>query len=147
MLERLLATQNETYKKLSKLFGFFFCFFCLFFLGPHPRQLQLPTYTTATATPDQSRVFDVHHSSWQRQILNPLSEARDRTCILMGASQICFCCTTKELHIFNTIISPFSKTPKFLWSTLKRKPNTSLMLQRLYFPLQKSNSLTIVWSK
>ena len=25
------------------------------------------------------------------QILNPLSEARDRTCVLMDASQICFC--------------------------------------------------------
>ena len=24
--------------------------------------------------PDPSRVFDLHHSSWQRQILNPLRE-------------------------------------------------------------------------
>jgi len=31
----------------------------------------------------------LHHSSQQYQILNPLSEARDRTCILMDASQIC----------------------------------------------------------
>ena len=29
---------------------------------------------------------DLHHSSWQRQILNPLSEARDRTHVLMGTS-------------------------------------------------------------
>ena len=27
-------------------------------------------------------------------ILNPLSKARDRTCVLMDASQICFLCTT-----------------------------------------------------
>ena len=31
----------------------------------------------------------LHHSSWQRQILNPLKEARDRTCILMDTCQIC----------------------------------------------------------
>ena len=30
-----------------------------------------------TATPDPSRVCDLHHSSGQCQILNPLSEARD----------------------------------------------------------------------
>ena len=28
----------------------------------------------------------LHHSSWQRQILNPLREARDRTCNLMAPS-------------------------------------------------------------
>jgi len=43
---------------------------------------QLPAYTTATATQDVSRVFDLHHSSGQRRILNPLSEARDGTASL-----------------------------------------------------------------
>ena len=63
------------------------------FLGPHtqhmevPRlgvklELQLPAYTTATATPDLSHVFNLHSSSWQHQILNPLIKARDQTCIL-----------------------------------------------------------------
>ena len=37
--------------------------------------LQLPAYTTATATQDLSRVCDLHRCSWQHQILNPLSEA------------------------------------------------------------------------
>ena len=32
----------------------------------------------------------LHHSSQQCWILNPLSEARDRICILMDTSQICF---------------------------------------------------------
>ena len=36
----------------------------------------------------------LHHSSRQRQILNPLSEARDQTPKLMVPSQICFCCAT-----------------------------------------------------
>ena len=40
-------------------------------------ELQLPAYTTATATPDMSQVFDLHHNSQECQILNPLSEARD----------------------------------------------------------------------
>ena len=31
----------------------------------------------------------LHHSSWQCQILNPLSQARDRTLILMDASGVC----------------------------------------------------------
>ena len=39
-------------------------------------------------------ICDLHHSSWQCQILYPLSEVRDRTCNLMVASQIHFCCTT-----------------------------------------------------
>ena len=37
---------------------------------------------------------DLHHSSRQCQILNPLSNARDRTHNLMVPSWIHFCCTT-----------------------------------------------------
>ena len=37
---------------------------------------------------DLSHVCDLHHSSQQRQILNPLNEASDQTYILMDASQI-----------------------------------------------------------
>ena len=65
--------------------------------GLHPRPLEVPrlgvrsellllAYTTATATRDPSRICDPHYSSWQCQILNPLSEARDRICVLMDAS-------------------------------------------------------------
>ena len=57
-------------------------------------ELQLPTYTTATTTWDPSRVCNLHHSSWQRQNLNPLGEARDRTLILIGTSQIPFRCAS-----------------------------------------------------
>ena len=46
------------------------------------------TIATATATQDLSCVYNLHHSSWQCRILNPLSKARDRTCILMDANQI-----------------------------------------------------------
>ena len=40
-------------------------------------ELQLMAYSTATATRDPSHVCSLHQSSWQCQILNPLSEARD----------------------------------------------------------------------
>ena len=51
-------------------------------------ELQLPAYTTATATWDPSHICDLHHGSWQRRILNPLSEVRDRSFILMDASWV-----------------------------------------------------------
>ena len=56
-------------------------------------ELRLPAYTTATAMQDLSHVCDLHHSSRQCQILNPLSEARDQTRDLIVPSRICFCCT------------------------------------------------------
>ena len=45
-------------------------------------------YTRATAKPDPSQVCDLHHSSWQCWILNPLSEARDRPRVLMVTSRV-----------------------------------------------------------
>ena len=38
---------------------------------------QPPAYTTARALPDPSRICDLHHSSRQGQIPDPLSKARD----------------------------------------------------------------------
>ena len=51
-------------------------------------ELQLPTYTTATATPYTSHAWDPCLSLWQGRILNPLNEAWDPTCILIDTSQI-----------------------------------------------------------
>ena len=47
-------------------------------------------YTTATTMPDPSHICDLHCSSRHHRILNRLSEARDRTCVLKDAGQICF---------------------------------------------------------
>ena len=86
---------------LRFLFFFSFLFFFFSCLGPHPwhmefprpgvkLELQLLTCATATAKPDLSCVCNLHHISWQQQILNPLSEARDQTCILLDTSPIRF---------------------------------------------------------
>ena len=53
--------------------------------------LQLPAYAATTATQDRSHVCDLHHSSRPRQILNPQSEARDRTLVLMDTNRVCNC--------------------------------------------------------
>ena len=71
-------------------------------------ELQLLAYATATATPDLSCVFDLHHISQQHRILNPLSEARCRNHNLMLPSQICFVCAMTRTPE-NCIISQFLK--------------------------------------
>ena len=47
---------------------------------------------TTTATQDPNHVYDLHHSSWQHRILNPLNKARNQTWVLIVTSLICFCC-------------------------------------------------------
>ena len=95
------------YSSFTKMTGGILClrykwvsfFFFFFFLRLHPRhtevsglgvesELQLPAYTTATATLDLSCIYKPNHSSRQCWILHPLSEAWDRTCTLMDASRI-----------------------------------------------------------
>ena len=66
----------------------FIIFFSFVFLGPYlqhmevPKlgvesELQLQAYATATEMPDLTHICDLHHSSWQLQILHPLSKARN----------------------------------------------------------------------
>ena len=49
-------------------------------------ELQLPVYTTATATQNPSCVCDLYHSLWQCWILNPLSRAKDGARVLAVVS-------------------------------------------------------------
>ena len=51
-------------------------------------KLQLPAYATVTAMPDLSHICELYHSSQQRQILNPLSEATDQTHNFINTSQV-----------------------------------------------------------
>ena len=56
-------------------------------------ELQPLAYTTATVIRDLSHCV-TYTTAQAMPDPNPLSEARDRTCILMDTSQICFCCAT-----------------------------------------------------
>ena len=89
-----LVAPSPLFCFLGFVFVFVFCF-----LGPPlghievPRlgvksELQLRVYTTAMATQEQSRLWDLHPNSRQHRILNPLSKARVRTCILMDTSPV-----------------------------------------------------------
>ena len=61
-------------------------------------ELQLLVYATATATAtwDLSHVCNLYHSSWQCQILNPLSKGRDQTRIFIDISRIHFTVSQSE---------------------------------------------------
>ena len=121
---RSIVMLSETGKvQNSYLIDYYFLLFLFFcFSGPHVRhmevpklgvqlELQLPTYTTATAMQDPSLVCDLHHSSWQCQVLDPLSEARDQTRNLMVPSQICFICA-----MMGTPATIFQKMGTDRWS-------------------------------
>ena len=85
---------------LSVIIVYLFIYFWSFCLsGPKLRHMEVPrlgvqsevqppAYIRATATLDLSLICNLHHSSQQYQILNPLSEARVRTHVLMDASQV-----------------------------------------------------------
>ena len=85
--------------------------FSFFVLGPHLQHMEVPrwgvewemkllAHDTATAMPAPGRsvtptcICDLCCNLQQRQILNPLSKAKDWTCNLMVPTWICFCCTT-----------------------------------------------------
>ena len=69
---------------------FFFCW--LFRATPAAywveSELQLLAYATATAMWDLNTTCNLHHSSWQCQILHPLSKAESRTHILVDISRV-----------------------------------------------------------
>ena len=80
-------------------------------------ELQLSAYITAT--PNPSHVCNLHHSSWQHWILNPLREAKDQTRNLMVPSWICFCCAimgTPECYL--TLISLNEHSPTWPVATI-----------------------------
>ena len=54
-------------------------------------ELQQLVYATGTASTDPSRICDLHCSSQQRWLLNPLREARDQTRALMVTSWVHYC--------------------------------------------------------
>ena len=66
-----------------------------FFLGLHLQHMEIPRLgiklelqllATATVTQDPKHICHLHHSSQKCWFLNPLSEVRDWTCILIDTS-------------------------------------------------------------
>ena len=102
--------------------------FCLFRAAPTAYEgsqargrigaVKLLACTTATAMQDPTCVCDLHHSSRQHKILNPLSKARDRTCVLMDTSQIHFHWATSETPL--KVYSFFLATPPACGSSQAR---------------------------
>ena len=70
------------------------------FWGPHSRHMEVPRLG-AESEPQQHRIPD------------PLSEARDRTCVLMDTSQICFHWATMGTPC--TFLMYIIQYKKFLW--------------------------------
>ena len=93
---RPVPATHPTPLSLSLFFFFFFSILGLPCVAYGSSRLgielepQLPAHTTVTATWDLSHICGQHHSSQQRQIPDPLCEARARTCVLMDTSQIHF---------------------------------------------------------
>ena len=67
---------------------------------------------------DSSSVCNLHHSSWQRWILNPQSKARDRTRNLMDTGRVCYHWAVMRIPPWACFHSLFS--PEFGLSSLKQ---------------------------
>ena len=90
------------------VFVFAFCF-----LGLHSQHMKVPRLgvkshlqmlacSTAIAMWDLSHICNLHHSSQQHWIPDPLSEAGDETHILVNTTRISFhCTTTGNSYFFN----------------------------------------------
>ena len=93
-----LFFEGNNLARISQLYYYYYYYYFVFSRAAHvayessqARGLigaQPPAYARATATWDPSHVFDLHHSSWQHRILNPLSKVRDQTRNLMVPSRV-----------------------------------------------------------
>ena len=84
---------------------------------PQPQQHQIQAesvlYTTAhcntgSLTPDPNRICNLHHSSLQHWILNPLSKARNRTYVLTDSSRFLTCWATTGTPISCLFVNSLS---------------------------------------
>ena len=98
-------------------------------------KLQLLAYATDTAMLKPSRISDPRCSFQQYRILNPLSEARDRTCILTNTTLVCNLLSHNGNSQFCILFQYFFRTylfglSNYLWTypsgSLINEPNKSL---------------------
>ena len=108
-------------------------------------------YATAKATWDLSHICDLHHSSWQCRIPNPLSKGRNRTCILTDSSQICFRWATMGTPSQHFQTLGFSPTLAEILelercSTIVLFPGKPTNIQAWFFPPALNRYLLNKWS-
>ena len=125
-LTNLPESPNHYHSKGRITIIIFVCF-CFFFRA-HPWHMEVPKlgvelelhllgYTTATATWDPSSICNLHFSSQQHWVFNPLIQDRDWTCILMDASPVHLRWATKGTPYFLFFLFwPFGS----IWSSLAR---------------------------
>ena len=65
---------------------------------------ELQLLASTTTRQDPSHICDLHHSSQQCWLLNPLNEAKYQTCILMDTSSIHFCWSTKGTPVITILM-------------------------------------------
>ena len=83
----------------SQLKIFFFFFFFFVFRGHIQQHIKVPRLRVKLdlAIADLSCICNLYHSSLDPY---PLSEARNKTCVLMDGSQICFCWALMDFFFF-----------------------------------------------
>ena len=104
-------------------------------------ELQLLAYVTATATQDPGYIRDLHHSSQQCHVLNPLSETKDHTRILLDPTWVHYFWATLGTPRFSFFYFVAASLSHLLssWScqglinlSWRRKPEGSVLLTLLW---------------
>ena len=83
-------------------------------------------------TGSEPLICNLWHSSWQLGILHPLSEARDRTCILMDASQIHLPLSHNRNSFLPNLIPLIRCFQDHLWGSSTRVSYFSYLLEFLF---------------
>ena len=97
---------------------------------------KLPAYATAIATPDPSHTCDLCYSSRQCQILNPLSEVRDRIYIFIHTSRV----LNPLSHNGNSRRSLLKPSVRPPCSELSHPAESSCVVTRTWAPASSSSS-------
>ena len=95
---------------------------------------------TATAMPDLRHVCNLHHISHQYQLLNPLSEVRDWSHILVDSSQVRYCWTKRWASGFLVCESLC-----FLWGNVYSDIPLNFWLGCLFLWYWAAGSICIFW--
>ena len=109
-----------------------------FFLGPYRRHMEVPSKgsnLSCQPTPQQCRIQAesvTYTTVHQRRILNPLSEVRDRTWVLMDTRQVPYCWATVGTP-------PILSSTRQTWSGCKRSEVQQKLIEHCKSTIIKIN--------